>query len=171
VNPKVNIHRGMSLNSMCKKVRDARKDSAHCCKFYRNTNDSVIPNGSKWDISDIEDMHKLGKQHVACPYYLQKIRVQFSDLILMPYNYLIDPKIRENFKINFENSIIIMDEAHNVERVAEEVASFELHVNSMYQIINELIELENDIKNQQTDRKFMSSAENVNEILIMTQNF
>ena len=64
-----------------------------------------------------------------------------------------------------------MDEAHNVERVAEDVASFELHVNSMYQIINELIELENDIKNQQADKKFMSSAENVNEILIMTQNF
>ena len=37
----------------------------------------------------------------------------------MPYNYLIDPKIRENFKIDYRNSIIIMDEAHNVERVAE----------------------------------------------------
>ena len=56
----------------------------------------------------------------------------------MPYNYLIDPKIRENFKINYEHCIIIMDEAHNVERVAEDVASFELHVNSMYQILNEL---------------------------------
>ena len=30
----------------------------------------------------------------------------------MPYNYLVDPKIRENYKIDFENSVIIYDEAH-----------------------------------------------------------
>ena len=59
----------------------------------------------------------------------------------MPYNYLIDPKIRENFKISYENSIIIMDEAHNVERVAEEVASFEIHVNQLYSVMAELTSL------------------------------
>jgi Rad3-related DNA helicase len=64
----------------------------------------------------------------------------------MPYNYLIDPKIRENFKINYENAIIIMDEAHNVERVSEEVASFELHVNTFYQIQNELNDLLAEVK-------------------------
>lgn len=132
VNPKVNTLKGLSLNSMCKKVRDARKDSSCSCKFFKNTGESVIPNDTKWDISDIEDLHKIGKAHVICPYYLQKTRVQFSDLILMPYNYLIDPKIRENFKINYENAIIIMDEAHNVERVSEDVASFELHVNGFH---------------------------------------
>ena len=39
-----------------------------------------------------------------------------------------------------------MDEVHNVERVAEDVASFEIHVNAMYQVINELAELENEIR-------------------------
>lgn len=92
----------------------------------------MIPNDIKWEVSDIEDLHRIGKTNIICPYYLQKTRVQFSDLILMPYNYLIDPKIRENFKVNYENAIIIMDEAHNVERVSEDVASFELHVNAMY---------------------------------------
>ena len=56
----------------------------------------------------------------------------------MPYNYLIDPKIRENFKINYENSIIILDEAHNVERVAEDVASFEININTLHNILGEL---------------------------------
>lgn len=59
----------------------------------------------------------------------------------MPYNYLIDPKIRENFKINYENSIIILDEAHNVERVAEDVASFEIHVNHLHSVIGEITNL------------------------------
>jgi Rad3-related DNA helicase len=131
---------------MCKKVRDARKGDACSCRFYKNTGDKLTPQGAPWSISDIEDLHALGKKHTVCPYYLQKTRVQCADLVLMPYNYLIDPKIRENFKIDYTNAIIIMDEAHNVERVAEDVASFEIHVNSMYQVINELAELENDIR-------------------------
>ncbi len=75
VNPKVNTLKGLSLNSMCKKVRDARKDSSCSCKFYKNTGESVIPNETKWEISDIEDLHKIGKSHIVCPYYLQKTRV------------------------------------------------------------------------------------------------
>jgi hypothetical protein len=93
----VNTLKGLSLNSMCKKVRDVRKDSISSCKFYKNTGESVIPNNTEWNICDIEDLHKIGKANIVCPYYLQKTRVQYSDLILMPYNYLIDPKIRENF--------------------------------------------------------------------------
>ena len=128
VNPMVNSHKGMALNSLCKKVRETRNGPG-CCNFYKNTGDSVTPRGLQWDINDVEDLHKLGKAHVICPYYLQKSRIQFSDLILMPYNYLIDPKIRENFKIDYSNSIIIMDEAHNIERVSEDVAGFEINVN------------------------------------------
>jgi hypothetical protein len=43
-----------------------------------------------------------------------------------------------------------MDEAHNVERVSEDVASFELFVNGFHQIINELNDLINDIKTPST---------------------
>ena len=56
----------------------------------------------------------------------------------MPYNYLIDPKIRENFKIDYENSIIILDEAHNVEKVSEDVASFEINIQMLSAVLGEL---------------------------------
>ena len=51
----------ISLNSLCKKVRDARKESKCSCIFYKNTGESVIPKDIKWDISDIEDLHRIGK--------------------------------------------------------------------------------------------------------------
>ena len=56
----------------------------------------------------------------------------------MPYNYLIDPKIRENFKVGYENAIIIFDEAHNVEKVSEDVASFEIGIHQMHAVVGEL---------------------------------
>jgi len=44
----------------------------------------------------------------------------------MPYNYLIDPKIRKHLTLNLEGSIIMIDEAHNLPSVAEDAASEEI---------------------------------------------
>ena len=44
----------------------------------------------------------------------------------MPYNYLIDEKIRATFEIDYSNSVIIFDEAHNIAPCTEEVTSFEV---------------------------------------------
>lgn len=44
----------------------------------------------------------------------------------MPYNYLIDPEIRSKLKVNIENSIILIDEAHNIVRTAEQVYSHKI---------------------------------------------
>ena len=44
----------------------------------------------------------------------------------MPYNYLIDENIRDSMEIDFANSIIIFDEAHNIPQFVEEVTSFEV---------------------------------------------
>ena len=61
----------------------------------------------------------------------------------MPYNYLVDPKIRENYKIDFENSVIIFDEAHNIEKISEEIAGFEINISIFNPILSELSNLIN----------------------------
>ena len=61
----------------------------------------------------------------------------------MPYNYLFDDKTRKTMKINFEDSIIIMDEAHNIDRVAADVASFELNIGILNMALAELSKLKN----------------------------
>lgn len=66
-----------------------------------------------------------------CPYYASKDRVGAADVIFMPYNYLIDDKIRENYEIDYSNSIIIFDEAHNVPSSVEEVTSFEVRAKTL----------------------------------------
>jgi len=97
----------------------------------------------------------------------------------MPYNYLIDPKIRENFKINYENSIIIFDEAHNIEKAAEDVASFEISLDKLHGVIGELSNLAGNIEHNSgvpmgptgQARTYHSKVKNIVEIMTMTKNF
>ena len=56
----------------------------------------------------------------------------------MPYNYLLDYRIRENYKIDYANSVIIIDEAHNIERVAEDVASFDISLQGFNSVLTEM---------------------------------
>jgi len=52
-----------------------------------------------WEPLDIENLHKEAHIHMFCPYYVVKDRAHAADIIFMPYNYLIDEKVRENFDI------------------------------------------------------------------------
>jgi len=108
VNSAINIHKGQQLSSAC---RTAQK-GLNPCVYYKNREQ-----GSKdmtWDPLDIEELHTMAKRHQFCPYFGAKDRANFADLIFMPYNYLIDEKIRESYKISLENCVLIFDEAHNI---------------------------------------------------------
>ena len=54
----------------------------------KQTNDDEKP--ISWELRDIEDLKLLGKKLKFCPYYLNKKRAVVADMVLMPYNYLLD---------------------------------------------------------------------------------
>ncbi|CAG5110480.1 Oidioi.mRNA.OKI2018_I69.chr2.g4879.t1.cds [Oikopleura dioica] len=62
----------------------------------------------------------------VCGYYLSRGKARSADVLLMPYNYILEKKIRTNSKIETAQKIIIIDEAHNVEAVCEESSSHNL---------------------------------------------
>lgn len=41
-----------------------------------------------------------------------------ADLVFCPYSYLLDPVIRSAMNIALEDSVLIFDEAHNIEDVS-----------------------------------------------------
>lgn len=81
----------------------------------------------KEKIIDIEDLHLIGQKYDCCPYFVSKKIAKSADIIFMPYNYLIDPRLRDAIfddnQIDLKNAIIILDEAHNVNVVCEQSAS------------------------------------------------
>ena len=51
----------------------------------------------------------------------------------------------ENFEINYENAILIFDEAHNITSTCEEQASFSIETKNLELVNKELTELQ-DVK-------------------------
>ena len=53
-----------------------------------------------------------------CPYYMARALATEADIVFLPYNYLLDPTVRNRMKIKLdERTVVVVDEAHNVESV------------------------------------------------------
>eukprot|EP00850_Spirogloea_muscicola_P016401 SM000132S26916 [mRNA] locus=s132:399432:407547:- [translate_table: standard] len=104
------------------------KDTSKGCSSFRNMHKvkghaSLRPGGSA-SIHDIEDLVALGQSVKGCAYYAARAMASDAELVLCPYNYLVDPVIRRAMEINLTGAVVIIDEAHNIEDVAREAASF-----------------------------------------------
>ncbi|XP_057359157.1 regulator of telomere elongation helicase 1 isoform X4 [Manis pentadactyla] len=103
-----------------------KKVASRSCHFYNNTEEKSLEQELGTPILDIEDLVKSGNRHKLCPYYLSRNLRQQADIIFMPYNYLLDAKSRRAHSIDLKGTVVIFDEAHNVEKMCEEAASFDL---------------------------------------------
>lgn len=90
-------------------------------------------------IFDIEEAKGEGRRCGGCPYYASRILNEDADVIFAPYNYLIDGRIRENIGLRLENSVVIIDEAHNIEDVCRSSGSIELTSRTIDIIQNEMV--------------------------------
>ena len=134
----------MDVNNGCNKLNKERK-----CLFRNNLDDrggapppsveiatsaTAATSGGggvgsyEQPVMDMEDLVAYGKVNKICPFYHTRSLLKDAELLFVPYNYLFDRDARESSlsEIDFENSILIFDEAHNLEEFASESASFDL---------------------------------------------
>lgn len=125
---------GTERNNLCQ-----LKVKKRSCKFRERVDKCTSnPEVTNMPIKDIEDLVTIGKKCTACPYYLSRDLAANADIIFMPYNYLLDPRILKGFKINLIDSVVILDEAHNVEKVCEESASIQFASSDITNCINDI---------------------------------
>ncbi|KAM9057199.1 regulator of telomere elongation helicase 1 isoform 3-T3 [Megaptera novaeangliae] len=103
-----------------------KKVASRSCHFYNNVEEKSLEQELASPILDIEDLVRSGTRHRLCPYYLSRNLKQQADIIFMPYNYLLDTKTRCAHGIDLKGTVVVFDEAHNVEKMCEEAASFDL---------------------------------------------
>lgn len=120
IHPEIkDIENNATKIQMCR----AKVQSRSCFYHNRVERERDNPVFQENGVIDIEDLLKLGNSQKFCPYYMSKELKQNADIVFMPYNYLLDPRARKALGVELANSVIILDEAHNVERICEDSAS------------------------------------------------
>ncbi|KAI6177065.1 DNA helicase [Aphelenchoides bicaudatus] len=121
---------GNDLNANCRSVLQPKGGG---CTYRENL--KTMAGGREG--SSIRN--KLSRKHIdnllkncrdahldICPYFLTNRELtKDANIFFCPFNYLVDPVVREASDIVLKNSIIILDEAHNIEDVCRSAASFE----------------------------------------------
>ncbi|KAK2880984.1 hypothetical protein Q8A67_018252 [Cirrhinus molitorella] len=128
VHPEVVPH--ANRNERCKELLEAK--NGRSCRYYHNVHKMRDQSTLQWvhglhQAWDIEDLVRLGGKLRSCAYYAARELMQDACIVFCPYNYLLDPLIRESMEINLKEQIVVLDEAHNIEDCARESASYTLN--------------------------------------------
>lgn len=104
-----------------------KPDSSALCQFHETLEDmdqhNLIPPG----VYSFDALTNYGKEHTTCPYFTVRRMIPFCNIIIYSYHYLLDPKIAERVSRELsKDSIIIFDEAHNIDNVCIESLSLDL---------------------------------------------
>lgn len=95
----------------------------NACSYYSNYEQKLEVKNFE-EVNDIEDMMRFGRTHQCCPYYAsKKIAETKASMVFMPYNYLLESSHRKQGLLRLENSVIIFDEAHNIESALKDSVS------------------------------------------------
>lgn len=129
-----------SLNYMNEACRELIKNSTSKCEYYKGFKEEgeLYSKLIHKDIEDLEDIVKLGQGLHCCPYFGSRKSLPQSDVILLPYNLIFQKSARESLGIDLRNSIIIIDEAHNIIDAITSMYSVELYQSDLKQCLLEL---------------------------------
>ncbi|XP_064648720.1 Fanconi anemia group J protein homolog isoform X2 [Lineus longissimus] len=129
-------------NDGCREKVDLRG-----CKFYeksKNITQKVIATSGLRTAWDIEDFKDVCAALMCCPYFSARELKNTARLVFCPYNYLIDPVIRDSMEITLDNQIVILDEAHNIEDFARSAASAEFTEDQLAKASIDLLDMVNE---------------------------
>lgn len=125
---------GKAVDGMCysmtashKRSRNREKnegDIENTCTFFEKYeeggHESLLPNG----IYNIDDLKEYGRKMGWCPYFIARHAISYANIIVYSYYYLLDPKIAELVSKELsKNSVVVFDEAHNIDNVCIESMS------------------------------------------------
>ncbi|KAI6674736.1 hypothetical protein NL676_002642 [Syzygium grande] len=132
VNPRVlSAENRDSVDAGCRKLTASwvralaeRNPSVPTCEFFedyeRAGSGAVLPPG----VYTLQDLRAFGKQKGWCPYFLARHMVQFANVVVYSYQYLLDPKVAGIISKEMQREcVVVFDEAHNIDNVCIEALS------------------------------------------------
>ena len=131
VNEYINNFSGNLLNLKCKYARVKGE-----CKYSKPKG-----HGKGWSAYDgltVDELKEKAKKYKFCPYFFEKDKSIHADIIFLPYNYIFDIKVCSRINLILKNSILIVDEAHNLQEICCESGSIDINTHILGEIISDL---------------------------------
>ncbi|KAF3436310.1 hypothetical protein FNV43_RR23402 [Rhamnella rubrinervis] len=132
VNPRVLAAENRdSVDAACRKLTAswvramaAENSDVPTCEFFEQYekagSGAVLPPG----VYTLQDLRAFGKEKGWCPYFLARHMVQFANVVVYSYQYLLDPKVAGIISKEMQKeSVVVFDEAHNIDNVCIEALS------------------------------------------------
>lgn len=160
-NLKINVF-GFSFRGkkdMCLLLKDLKlsnkvnhEEASLVCEAYKNKCQYKINlekfNDFEWLIKEprlYSEILNFCIENKICPYKIQISLLDYATILALSYNYVIDFKINHFMKnkIGFKNSILVIDEAHNLQQAASEVNSDKITIGTVERALKEAELLKN----------------------------
>ncbi|VDK73699.1 unnamed protein product [Anisakis simplex] len=77
-------------------------------------------------VPTVSKVIQSGKALLACPYFASRGAIALSQIVLLPYQVLLQKATREAWGVNLKDNIVIIDEAHNLLQTIANCHSVEL---------------------------------------------
>lgn len=89
-------------------------------------------------VRDIEDLVKMGETYDTCPYYGSRHAVKPAQVVVLPYQHLLHASTRESLGVSLKNSIVIIDEAHNLIETINAIHTISLSIQQIRTAMQQL---------------------------------
>lgn len=110
----------LCVNKEVNKLKSAQLINDRCAELqkvnqcgYRHNLDPLKAK-IQHEILDIEELVKEGKTSHSCAYYAARESADYVEVVALPYALLLVAKTRDALHLDLHNSVVIIDEAHNL---------------------------------------------------------
>ncbi|XP_032673309.1 general transcription and DNA repair factor IIH helicase subunit XPD [Odontomachus brunneus] len=135
-----------SLTASYVRERHNHDESTPICNYYEGFDiegrEQIVPAG----IYSLDDLKDYGKDRGWCPYFLARFTILHAQIVVYSYHYLLDPKIAETVSKELsKSSVVVFDEAHNIDNVCIDSMSVKINRKLMERSSNNIQLLEKTV--------------------------
>lgn len=124
----------------------AGSGSVRTCSYFDTFRAAGEATSMPSGIYSLDELKKWGASKNWCPYYLTRQALNHANVLVFNYQYMLDPKVAKMVSKELESeSIIVFDEAHNIDSVCIEAFSVTIQSRHLEQATRSLGRLSGEI--------------------------
>lgn len=146
--------RSSAVETDANSTTQTHDSNVELCKYFEGFQqqgaDCILPSG----IYTLDDLLTFGRQRSWCPYFTARHCLSYANVIVYNYQYLLDPKIAGLISKSLaKESIVVFDEAHNIDNICIDALSVSLRELTLRRSLGNLNRLRQDLEEvRKTDR-------------------